>query len=265
MNSNKYLEVNKDLWNGKTDIHIKSNYYDMDGFKAGKTSLNPIELEALGDVKGKSILHLQCHFGLDSLSLARLEAKVTAIDFSDRSIEFAKNLNQELGLDVKFICTDIYSLPNILEHKFDIVFTSYGTIVWLPDLDKWASVISKYLKPNGEFFIVDGHPFAGMYDKNFEKIIYSYFNLGPDIEEIKGTYADKSADFVHLSYQWSHSMSEIIMSLIKYKLQIVSFMEFPFIYKNSFKSSIEEKNGHWMIKGLENKIPLLFSIKARKL
>ena len=115
MNENTCLEVNRSLWNGKTEIHIKSDYYDLDGFRAGKTSLNSIELEALGDVKGKSILHLQSHFGLDSLSWARLGAKVTAVDFSDKSIEYARKLNGELGLNVKFICSDIYNLPDILE------------------------------------------------------------------------------------------------------------------------------------------------------
>lgn len=139
-----YIEINKQSWNNRTDVHVKSDFYDLDGFMKGKSSLNSIELELLGDVSGKSILHLQCHFGQDSLSLSRLGAKVTGVDLSDKAIETAKDLAQKLNADAEFICCDLYDLPNYLHKTFDIVFTSYGTIGWLPDLDKWAKIVSQF-------------------------------------------------------------------------------------------------------------------------
>jgi 2-polyprenyl-3-methyl-5-hydroxy-6-metoxy-1,4-benzoquinol methylase len=113
-----------------------------------------IELELLGNVKGLSILHLQCHFGQDSLSLARMGAHVTGIDLSDKAIKTAQELNAELHLNAEFICSDIYDLPQHLNKQFDIVFTSYGTIGWLPDLNKWAQIIHHFLKPEGKFIFV---------------------------------------------------------------------------------------------------------------
>nr|HMQ81182.1 class I SAM-dependent methyltransferase [Ignavibacteria bacterium] len=138
----KYIEVNRDLWNKKTPVHVTSEFYDVASFKKGKSSLNPAELEALGDVSGKSLLHLQCHFGMDTLSWARLGAKVTGVDLADKAIDAARELNAELGLDAEFICSDVFDLKNVLDKKYDIVFTSYGTIGWLPDLDKWADIVS---------------------------------------------------------------------------------------------------------------------------
>jgi 2-polyprenyl-3-methyl-5-hydroxy-6-metoxy-1,4-benzoquinol methylase len=125
----------------------------MQSFLEGKSTLNEIELQLLGDISGKKILHLQCHFGQDTMSLSRMGAKATGIDLSNKAIERAKEIALRLNLDTDFICCDLYDAPNHLNEKFDIVFTSYGTIGWLPDLDKWAKVVSHFLKPNGKFII----------------------------------------------------------------------------------------------------------------
>ncbi len=259
-----YAEINRSLWNGKTEIHVKSDFYDVENFKKGKSSLNYIELEALGEVKGKSLLHLQCHFGLDSLSWARLGAKVTGIDLSDKAIEYARSLNDELGLDAEFICSDIYDLKNVSGKKFDIVFASYGIIGWLPDLDKWAEIISHFLNPGGTFYMVEFHPFLWMFDKNYEKIIYSYFDRGPIIEEQLGTYAEWDSEFRHLSCEWCHSLSEIISSLMKHGLKLESFEEYPLSVYNCFNKAVKREHGHWEIEGLEDKLPMMFSVKAIK-
>ncbi|MGA2669237.1 MAG: class I SAM-dependent methyltransferase [Ignavibacteria bacterium] len=264
MNEDKLIEINKNLWNGKTPIHVKSDFYDVDGFKKGKTSLNFPEIEALGNVKDKSILHLQCHFGLDTLSLARQGAKATGIDLSDKAIETAKSLNSELGLDAEFICTNLYDLKNYLNKKFDIVFTSYGVTCWLPDLDKWAEIISYYLKEDGMFYMIEFHPILCMYDENFEKLKYSYFNRGPIIEEQKGTYTDRGAEFKQRSCEWSHSISEVMGSLLKKGFKIVSFEEFPFSVYNCFNKMVKDEHGFWEIEGLEDIIPMMYSIKAVK-
>ena len=142
-----YININKRLWNEKTDIHYKSDFYDVNAFINGKDSLNPIETELLGNIEGKKILHLQCHFGQDTISLARHGASATGVDFLERAIEKARQLNEQLGTNARFIQSDVYKLPEILDEKYDIVYTSYGVISWLPDMKKWAKVIEHFLKP----------------------------------------------------------------------------------------------------------------------
>ena len=154
-NYQSYFEQNKDSWNKRTAVHKESAFYDLDSFKKGKSALNKIELEELGDVTGKSLLHLQCHFGMDTMSWARAGADCVGVDLSDEAINLAKEINSELNLHTGFICCNVYDLKQHLDKKFDIVFTSYGTIGWLPDLDKWAEIVAHFLKPGGIFYIAD--------------------------------------------------------------------------------------------------------------
>ena len=201
----KYFDANKKLWNSRVNIHYNSEFYNIEKFIKTKNSLNSIELKELGDIKGKSILHLQCHFGQDTISLANLGAKVTGIDFSEIAIEKAKELNKKLNTNCDFICCNIYDLKNHLNKKFDIVFTSYGTIGWLPDINKWADIVSYFLKKNGKFLIVEFHPFIWIFDNNFKKIEYSYFHTKAPIKEIsKGTYADRNKRIEMVEYGWNH-------------------------------------------------------------
>jgi 2-polyprenyl-3-methyl-5-hydroxy-6-metoxy-1,4-benzoquinol methylase len=261
-NQPDYIKINKQTWNNKTQVHIDSEFYDNDNFLKGKSTLNSIELEHLGDVKGKTILHLQCHFGQDSLSLARLGAKVTGVDFSEKAIEKAKGFNSKLNLDTEFICCDIYDLPNHLNQKFDIVFTSYGTIGWLPDLTKWANVVSKFLKPNGKFIMAEFHPVVWMFDNDFEAIFYNYFNIVPIIEDESGTYADRYSEIEAKTITWNHSTSEVLNSLIQSGLEINSFNEFDYSPYNCFNETEEFEPNKFRIKHLGNKIPMVFSILA---
>ncbi|MFX1317456.1 MAG: class I SAM-dependent methyltransferase, partial [Promethearchaeota archaeon] len=185
------------------DINVKSDWYDLEGFLEGKSSLLPIEIKELGDVKGKSLLHLQCHFGMDTLSWARKGAIVTGVDFSDKAIELAKELSNELNITARFIQANIYDIPNIIKEKFDIVFTSYGVLCWLPDLVKWAKVINFCLKPGGTFYIIDGHPFGALIDEKVEKrfqVGFNYFTKGrPTQWNEDRTYADPNVKLKHIT------------------------------------------------------------------
>lgn len=265
MNSEKnYLDINRESWNNKTEVHLKSEFYDLEGFLNGNTSLNDIELNLLGDVTGKSILHLQCHFGQDTISLSRLGAEVTGVDLSDKAIESARQIAKETNADAHFICCDIYDLPNHLDKQFDIVYTSYGTIGWLPDLDKWANIISRYLKPNGQFVFVEFHPVVWMFDDNFGHIGYNYFNSGAIIEKEKGTYADKTADITQEYVMWNHGLGEVINSLLTNGLEIKSLNEFDYSPYNCFNKTIEFAPKKYRIEHLENKIPMVYSVVAGK-
>lgn len=265
MNSeDNYLNINRESWNNRTETHLKSEFYDLDGFLKGNTSLNSIELDLLGDVKGKTILHLQCHFGQDTISLNRLGAKVTGVDLSNKAIENAKKIAKKTDSNADFICCDIYDLPNYLDQEFDIVYTSYGTIGWLPNLDKWAKVISKFLKPKGKFIFVEFHPVVWMFDDNFENIRYNYFNSGAIIETENGTYADKTADITQEYVMWNHGLSEVVNNLIKNGVEINAFDEFNYSPYNCFNKTIEFEPKKYRIEHLDNKIPMVYSIVATK-
>ncbi|MEL6943814.1 MAG: class I SAM-dependent methyltransferase, partial [Bacteroidota bacterium] len=230
-----------------------------------KSSLNPIELELLGNLEGKTILHLQCHFGLDSLSLAKRGAKVIGVDLSDKAIAKAKQLNAELGLDVEFVCCNIYDLPQQLFSTFDIVFTSYGVIGWLPDLNKWASVIQQFIKPNGQFVMVEFHPVLNMLGWQWNGTLpYSYFNQGVLLEESEGSYTDRNAPIKNLAAEWDHSLAEVFNSLLNQHLQITHFQEYDYSPYNCFAEATALLDGNWQIKGIEGKVPLLFSVVAQK-
>ena len=259
-----YKEINRKSWNQRVDVHMDSDFYDMEGFLSGKTSLNSIEMELLGDIRGKEILHLQCHFGQDTISLAREGAIVTGVDLSDKAIDRAKALASQCDVEVSFIQCDIYDLPNHLDRQYDIVFTSYGTIGWLPDLDKWASVVSRYLRPQGQFVIVEFHPVVWMFDQDFRKIEFNYFNTGAIVENEEGTYADKKAPISQQSIVWNHSLSEVVNSLIKCGLAVNSLDEYDYSPYNCFKNTVESSPKKFRIKHLENKIPMIFAIEATK-
>ena len=259
-----YLDINRHSWNNRTEAHIKSEFYGMEQFLQGKTSLQNIELNLLGNVEGKAVLHLQCHFGQDSISLSRMGAQVTGVDLSDKAIARAKSIARETQANVEFICCDLYALPANLNKQFDVVFTSYGTIGWLPNLDKWAAVISRFLKPGGQFVFVEFHPVVWMFDDDFEKIGYRYFNSGAIVETENGTYADRSANIEQQSVMWNHSISEVLNSLIKNGLEINAFDEFDYSPYNCFKHTVEFEPGKYRIKHLDNKIPMLFSLRATK-
>jgi SAM-dependent methyltransferase len=259
-----YIEINRKAWNNRTDTHLNSEFYNQKGFLNGDTSLNEIELNLLGNIKGKSILHLQCHFGQDTISLERLGATVTGIDLSDKAIDSAKQIAKEIHSNANFICCDIYDLPNHLEKTFDMVFTSYGTIGWLPDLNKWAGIVSKFLKPKGQFIFVEFHPVVWMFDYNFDKIGYRYFNSGPIVETNRGTYADKTADLTISDISWNHSIGEVVNSLIYNGLEINSLEEYDYSPYNCFNKTVEFEPRKFRIAHLDNKIPMVYSITAVK-
>jgi len=264
----EYLKANRDLWNEITPIHIASNFYDVKTFKNGRTSmLYPIELEEIGDVNGKSLLHLQCHFGMDTLSWARLGAKVTGIDFSEKSIEFANSLSEDLGIEANFICCNIYDLPENLKGTFDIVYTSAGVLCWLPDLKRWAEIVSYFLKKGGFFYILEGHPFSCVFDDSSDatelEVKYSYFHTPePSKWEPEGDYADPDAVVTHGWYEWTHSLGDIINALISSGLKIEFLHEFPMLFSKRFSFMEQDDDGRWRIKG--DKLPLIFTLKASK-
>jgi len=265
-----HLQANLAHWNELTSIHARSAFYDLAGFKTGKSSLKAIEVGELGEVTGKSLLHLQCHFGMDTLSWARRGAQVTGVDFSDQAIATARSLGQELGIAADFYRSDLYALPNVLVGEFDIVFTSYGVLCWLPDLERWAQVIARFLKPGGTFYIVDEHPFANVLEDDTTtgsfKVAYSYFySSEPFRWDGEGTYADRNAAVEHrTTFEWTHSLSDILNALIAAGLRVEFLHEFPYLMYAKLACMEEGEDGWWRLKDRSVSLPLLFSLKALK-
>ena len=258
-----YLSINKASWNQRTLSHIASPWYEIDDFLAGQTSLKPIELALLGDVTGQSIVHLQCHFGMDTISLARMGADVTGLDLSDEAIRQAKVLADKTGIAAQFVCGDVYQAPELLGQQYDVVFTTYGTIGWLPDINRWAEVVSTLLKPGGQLVFVEFHPVVWMFDNDFKEITYSYFQREAIEETEEGTYAAEDGQ-TYQSVSWNHGLAEVVGALLRQGLTISHFEEYPYSPYNCFAHTEAYEPGKFRIQHLADKIPMVYSIVASK-
>ncbi len=260
----QYFENNRQLWNRRTSLHRDTDFYDLQGFKEGKSALKSIEREALGNVEGKSLLHLQCHFGLDSLSWERLGARVTAVDFSEEAIKLAQQLRDEQQLQTEFICANVYDLPQHLNRSFDIVFTSYGVICWLPDLNRWGELVARYLKPGGVFYMVEFHPMVMMFDEVNGDLKYSYFHEpDPHTQQMDYTYANPQEALDHKEHSWNHSLADTVNALTEQGLIIEELQEYPFTSYNCFSNLEQDDDGYYYEKHRKGKMPLMFSIRAQ--
>lgn len=258
-----FIESNKSSWNQRTQEHYDSDFYDVKGFVEGKSSLNPIELGLLGNIRGKKILHLQCHFGLNSISLSRMGGEVTGIDLSDEAIRKARQLAKDSGTDTRFVCCNIFDLPDYLDETFDIVFTSYGVINWFPNLDEWGRIVSRYLKPDGKFVMVEFHPVLWMFDTKFERVESAYSREEPYISTSQ-TYTNASeAGKEYVEVTWNHGLSKVLQGLLHANLRIVDFQEYDYSPFNLF-GNMEEDRGMYYLKDRKGMIPILFSVVAER-
>jgi SAM-dependent methyltransferase len=261
------MDVNKRWWDGATPVHFRSRAYDVDGFRKGASSLLPLEIGELGDVKGKSLLHLQCHFGMDTMSWARRGAVVTGVDFSPEAIRTAKQLSDDVGIPARFIESNVYSLGDVLEEKFDIIYTGYGAICWLPDLDRWAKIISRFLKPGGTFYMVEGHPITSLIDEGVkDRLAFTktYFDHGPERWESPNTYTDSDVPLKEqVSYAWNHTIADVVSALTSADLRIEWLHESPLGFFGFHPLMRKRDDGHWHFPPEVSDIPLTFSIKAR--
>lgn len=263
------MRVNLTRWNELALLHAGTRSYNVAGFKAGETRLHDIELAEMGDVRGKTLLHLQCHFGLDTLSWAREGAVVTGVDWSDTAITIARELAEETGIGAAFVQSNIYNLPDVLDGQFDIVFTSYGVLWWLPDLAAWGRIIARYLKPGGAFFIAEAHPFAMTFDDTaghrFLQARYPYFNTGPLRFEENGSYADPDAKVVNREeYGWNHSLSEIFAALLDAGLRIERLNEYERVPWKMLPMMESADGRWWQLPADQPSMPLLFTLRATK-
>ena len=253
-----YLTLNKQAWNERTEIHVNSKFYDLDGFLSGNSTLHNIELEQIGSVAGKSLLHLQCHFGLDSLSWARLGAKVTGVDLSSTAIAKAQSIATQVDLNASFICSDVYQFGQTNNEQFDIVYTSYGVLCWLPDMDRWAETVVKSLKPGGKIHLVEFHPFLDI------KFGYDYFyHNEPDIEQ-EATYTENAGTAEQTIAVWAHPISDVINALIRVGIEINQVNEFPYSPYPCFDDMKEVAQNQFVMADQKNSFPMIYSVVGTK-
>jgi SAM-dependent methyltransferase len=250
---------NQQAWDIRTAVHAESSFYDLASFKQGRNSLRPLEQEELGDVSGRSMLHLQCHFGMDTLSWARLGARVTGADFSEDAISFARSLADEIGVEA-----NLYDLPKLLEGEFDIVVTTYGVLSWLPDLDGWARVVAHFLRPGGTFCMVEIHPFVGLFDDDGGKlnITGSLFHRGPFETVSVATYADSRVLPPHTEHNWTWTVGEVVTALAGAGLVVERLRELPMDVRQRLPSMLRSPDGYWRLPG--DPMPCLFTVVATR-
>jgi 2-polyprenyl-3-methyl-5-hydroxy-6-metoxy-1,4-benzoquinol methylase len=263
--TDKWIASNKAVWEKRTTSHVNSEFYDMKSFLEGKSSLNTFELELLGDVNKRSLLHLQCHFGQDTLSLARMGASCTGVDFTGSAVATGNELAQKLSLDAKFVCCNVYDTRSHISETFDVVFTSYGTIGWLPDLKPWAKVVSESLKPGGAFVMVEFHPYVWMLDDNFQEIKYSYFNKEVIESTVTGSYASKEPLHDPMKeFGWNHPFSEVFTALLNAGLLMEIIAEYDGSPYNCFPGMEPGPDGLYRFLKWKDKMPLVYGIRFRK-
>jgi SAM-dependent methyltransferase len=272
---NRYLKSNRRAWDEMARIHSSGTPgYPVDRVKKGRSGWGTLPPDDLGQVRGKSILHLQCHFGMDSLMWAAKGARVTGVDFSPVAVAAARDLSRRSGIQARFIESDIASLDGKLRQKFDIVLTYCGVLCWLPDLGSWARTIARHLKPGGFFYVADAHPVANMleFDRSdgTPRFAYSYFPSGVErFVSTGGTYSAPDAPTKsRVSYEWHHSLAEITGSLRAAGLDLEYLHEFPYLfyemtYYTKKKLMRCDRRGRWRLKGFEKTLPLMFSVRAR--
>lgn len=267
-------DVNRALWDAWTAVHATTDFYDLDGFRQGGIRLRDDEIEALGDVRGLTLLHLQCHFGIDTLSWARLGATVTGADFSPAAVRLARDLAADLGFPAaRFIETNLYDLPANLDGTFDVVYTSRGVLGWLPDISAWARVVAHFVKPGGRFYISEIHPVVQAFENEDVapgelRLAYPYWeHRDPLVFDVRGSYADPTAEVgEQREHGWDHGLGEIVTALIDAGLRLEWLRESPELdWSLGFLVETAPGSGRFRLPpDAAGELPLMFSLLASK-
>ena len=265
--------TNLSYWEELVGIHLAAGSdYSLDRFLSGESALDPLVAGEIGSVSGLRLLHLQCHFGLDTLSLARLGAEVVGIDFSPEAIKQARALSERSGVPGQFVQSRVQDVPEAVEGPFDTVFTSWGAICWLNDLDRWAEVIAWALKPGGTFYMAEGHPLAQALAEDPGPVANPIIVEWPMMSHEEALewhthedYANPEAE-IHNSktLEWNHDLGTVVTSLIKHGLTLEFLHEHPVLTWQASKAMVKRDEHFYHFAPPLPPVPLSFSLRARK-
>jgi SAM-dependent methyltransferase len=257
--------LNRANWDSRVPVHLASSFYDLAGFRAGASTLRPLEISEVGPVAGLSLVHLQCHIGLDTLSWARRGAVVSGLDFSAPAIAAASSLSLDLGLPATFVVADVYdAVAAFGGQRFDIVYTGIGALVWLPDVSGWARVVAGLLAPGGFLYLVEGHPFAQILDSDAcgLSVARDYFDASPQVDDYPYTYTSGPALSHPRQVEFQHGLGEIVTSLASAGLRIEFVHEFDFDLFQRFDSLQRREDGTYLLPTGQPRVPMMYSLRA---
>ena len=272
MSNDAYFADNRRNWDDRVPIHAASSLYNLDGYVNDPSHLSSVvefDVRYVGDVAGKTLLHPQCHIGTDTLSWARLGAAVTGIDFSGPAIATAADLATRMGIDARFIESDVYAAPAILDEQFDVVYTGVGAICWLPDIRRWAQTMATFTKPGGSFYMREGHPVMWSLDWERQgdelRIQLPYFERDtPETFEEAVTYAGEGTLASTTIHSWNHGIGQILTALLDVGFRIDRFEEHRFLEWSALPQMVE-RDGRWYLPDDERDlVPLMYSLLATK-
>jgi SAM-dependent methyltransferase len=268
-----YLTVNRTTWDERAPAHAASPGYAFDRFLADPDFLSHVvqfDLPRLGDVEGARGVHLQCHIGTDTISLARLGASMTGVDFSPAALAEARRLNEQLGLDVRFVESDVYSVLDVLEPaSYDLVFTGIGALCWLPDIRRWAQVVAGLLRPGGRLFLREGHPvLSSVADPRPDGLLvveWPYFERPePTVWDEGGTYVETQVVFSHnLVHEWNHGLGEIVSALLDNGMQLTMLVEHDSVPWEAFPGMMTKLDlDEWQLTDHPERLPHSYTLQA---
>jgi 2-polyprenyl-3-methyl-5-hydroxy-6-metoxy-1,4-benzoquinol methylase len=262
-----WVALNRAAWDERVPLHVASDFYDTAAFLAGRSSLRPFEIDEVGPVAGKSLVHLQCHFGQDTLSWARLGATVTGLDFSPAAIDAARSLADRAGLVGEFVVANVYDAVGALGgRQFDVVYTGFGALVWLPDIVEWARVVAALVKPGGFLYLGEMHPFTDTFADDTLTAVHDYFTKpGGSRYDEAGTYADwDAATTANVTYEWTHPLGSVASALLGAGLRLELLHEYDFTLFQRWPFLERHDDGtYWLPAGMP-RLPLIYTLRASK-
>ncbi|GAA2258823.1 class I SAM-dependent methyltransferase [Streptomyces amakusaensis] len=266
-----WREANRSNWDGRVPIHVASDFYDLDAFRAGKEVLRDFEVAEVGEVTGRTLLHLQCHFGQDTLAWARRGAKrVVGLDFSEPAVEAARGLATDLGMGpdrAAFVAADVYDAREAVpDPVYDIVYTGTGALSWLPDIRSWAETAASLVAPGGFLYLAEFHPITDVLDDGTgSHVVHDYFSREPWIEDETDTYTDSDAKLVHTrSVEWQHPIGDVVSAICATGLRLEFLHEHDVSLFPRFDNFVTADDGYYRFPAEKPKIPLMYSLKATR-
>jgi SAM-dependent methyltransferase len=263
----EWLAANRANWDDRVAIHLASELYDVAGWLAGARDPRPWELEVIGDVGGLDVVHLQCHFGLDTLSLAHAGARVTGVDLSGVAVAKARHLAEKAGLADRatFVESDVLqAAAALVPQTFDLAYVSLGALCWLPDVARWAAQVRALLRPGGRLFVHDCHPLTLAAAATEVDLEYSYFEeREPWADDEEASYTDGTGRIAHTrSYMWNHSLGEIVTAVLDQGLRVDRFEEHDWTSFCRFPWLVRSDAQRWVTPPGHLRVPLSFTLLA---